>query len=427
MNYQEFLDYIYQRHSGNVKLGLERMLNVLKEMENPNLKLKGIHIAGTNGKGSTAAMCEALCLAHGLSTGMNTSPHLVDYRERFRLNGQNISLEELIANYQKWENVLESNEASFFEITTALAFYIFQQKKVDAAIFEVGLGGRLDGTNPFATTVSVITSISLDHTKSLGDTIEKIAFEKAGILKENTPLILGKLPLNAEKVILRVALEKHVPVLTAVKDFKVENVKIDANGTSFDYISDDLNLEKVTVNLLGKHQSANAAVAVAAFKIFMDKIGRKIDTKKIRFALNHVDWVGRMQIISHHPTVIVDGAHNEEGINSLKENLLEIFPNKKIHFVVAILRDKNLEAIIRDICEISYKIYISKNQSQRAAEIEEQLDIVKKHHKNYEVIHDVVEATKTAISQANEDDIVMVSGSLYTISEVLKVKDSIKQ
>ncbi|MDO9578221.1 MAG: bifunctional tetrahydrofolate synthase/dihydrofolate synthase, partial [Candidatus Cloacimonadales bacterium] len=156
MNYQEFLDYIYQRHSGNVKLGLDRMLNILVEMDQPNLKLAGIHVAGTNGKGSVAAMCEALCLAHGLSTGMNTSPHLVDYRERFRLNGKNISLEELIENYKKWESVLEANEASFFEITTALAFYIFQKRKVDAAIFEVGLGGRLDGTNPFASTVSVI-------------------------------------------------------------------------------------------------------------------------------------------------------------------------------------------------------------------------------------------------------------------------------
>ncbi|MDO9577154.1 MAG: cyanophycin synthetase, partial [Candidatus Cloacimonadales bacterium] len=268
--------------------------------------------------------------------------------------------------------------------------------------------------------------ISFDHTKSLGDTIEKIAFEKAGILKENTPLVLGKLPPNAEKVIVRVAQEKHIPVLISEKDFRVENVKIDANGTSFDYISDDLKLEKVTVNLLGKHQSANAAVAITAFKIFMRNTNREFDEKKVRSALNQIDWVGRMQIISHHPTVIVDGAHNEEGINSLKENLLEIFPKKKIYFVFAILRDKNLESIIRDICAVSYKVYISKNHSQRAAEIEEQLEIVKKYHSNYEVINDVVEATRTAISQAGDNDIVLVAGSLYTISEVLKVKDSIK-
>ncbi len=423
MNYQEFLDYIYQRHSGNVKLGLDRMLNVLQEMDQPNLKLHGIHIAGTNGKGSTAAICEALCLAHGLSTGMNTSPHLVDYRERFRLNGKNIELEELIANYKKWESVLEANEASFFEITTALAFYIFHQKKVDAAIFEVGLGGRLDGTNPFKSTVSVITSISLDHTKSLGDTLEKIAFEKAGILKEKTPLVLGKLPVNAEQVIREVAAAKKVPIRKFGIDFRSENVKFSAVGTILDYISNDLELKDLTINLLGKHQARNAAVALTAFKLFMQKTGRKLNAEKIRSSLNHINWPGRMQIISHQPTVIVDGAHNEEGVSSLKENLLNIFPDRKIFFVLAILRDKNLETIIKDICEVSFKVFIAKNHSQRAAEIEEQLEIARKFHSNIEVIHEVVEATRAAIGQADSDDIVVISGSLYTISEVLKNKD----
>ena len=187
MKYQEFLDYIYKRHSGNVKLGLERMENILRAMDNPNLKLDGIHIAGTNGKGSTAAMCEALSIEHGIKTGMNTSPHLVDYRERIRIDGNNIKLATLIEIYKKWEKVLEENEASFFEITTSMAFYHFMDAEVGNAIFEVGLGGRLDGTNPFVPDVSVITTISYDHPKSLGDSVEKIAFEKAGIIKENIP------------------------------------------------------------------------------------------------------------------------------------------------------------------------------------------------------------------------------------------------
>ncbi|HPR16745.1 MAG TPA: folylpolyglutamate synthase/dihydrofolate synthase family protein [Candidatus Cloacimonadota bacterium] len=425
MNYQEFLDYIYQRHSGNVKLGLERMMIILQEMGEPNLHLQGIHVAGTNGKGSTCAMCEAMCLAHGLTTGMNTSPHLVDYRERFRLNGNNISLDELITNYKKWEPILEANEASFFEITTALAFYIFLQKKVDAAIMEVGLGGRLDGTKPFASTVTVISSISFDHTKSLGDTLEKIAFEKAGIIKKNTPLVLGKLPAVAEEVILQIARENQAPVLILGRDFHIENVRIDAAGTTFDYISKDLKLLNLTVNLLGKHQAANAALAITAFRIFRQKTGKAVSEENIRLALNRVEWMGRMQIIAQQPTVILDGAHNEEGVTSLKENILQLFPNKKIYFVFAILRDKNLAKMIQDICGISYKIFIAKNHSQRAAEIEEQEDIVKKYHSNYEVIHDVVEASRAAISQADKNDIVMISGSLYTISEVLKVKDTL--
>lgn len=420
MEYQEFLDYIYQRHSGNVKLGLDRMHNILKAMDSPNKKLKGIHIAGTNGKGSTAAMCEALSLQYGMKTGLNTSPHLVDYRERIRLNGTNIELKELISTYKKWESILEENEASFFEITTAMAFDIFQSNNVDNAIFEVGLGGRLDGTNPFASTVSVITTISYDHTKSLGDTIEKIAFEKAGIIKINTPVILGKMTEIAVEVIRKRAKELKAPILEYGKDFSISNIKINDTGTSFDYHSPQFELENVTVNLLGKHQAYNATTAITAFIMFLQKTGRKLYKQKIYKALSNVNWQGRMQIISQKPTVIIDGAHNEEGIKALKNNLIDIFPNKKIYFVLAILRDKKLETIIKDICSVSYKVYITKNKSTRAAEIEDQVKFVKLHQKLYEVHEDVMTAVKKAISDADENDVVMISGSLYTISEVLK-------
>ena len=425
MEYQEFLDYIYQRHSGNVKLGLERIEIILKAMGSPNKKLKGIHIAGTNGKGSTAAMCEALSMQHGMKTGLNTSPHLVDYRERIRLNGDNIELNELISTYKKWETVLEENEASFFEITTAMAFDIFHSNNINNAIFEVGLGGRLDGTNPFASTVTVITTISYDHTKSLGDTIEKIAFEKAGIIKANTPVVLGEMPVEASDVIKKRAKELNAPVLEYGNNFSISNIKINELGTSFDYHSPQFKLNSVRVNLLGKHQAYNAALAITAFIIFLQKTGKKFDKQKIYSALSKVDWQGRMQIISSSPTVIIDGAHNEEGIKALKDNLIEIFPNKKIYFVLAILRDKKLETIIKDICSVSHKIYITKNKSNRAAEIEDQVKFVKLYNKPYEVYEDVITAMKKAMSDADEDDIVMISGSLYTISEVIKDKASI--
>ena len=420
MEYQEFLDYIYQRHSGNVKLGLDRMQSILKAMDSPNEKLQGIHIAGTNGKGSTAAMCEALSLQYGMKTGLNTSPHLVDYRERIRLNGNNIELDELISTYKKWESVLEENKASFFEITTAMAFDIFYSNKIENAIFEVGLGGRLDGTNPFTSTVSVITTISYDHIKSLGDSIEKIAFEKAGIIKKNTPIIIGKLTDIAADVIKQKATELNAPIIEYGKDFSISNIIINKQSTSFDYYSPQLELENVTINLLGKHQAYNAATAITAFITFLQRTHRKFDKEKIYKALVNVNWQGRMQIISRQPTVIIDGAHNEEGIKALKNNLTEIFPNKKIYFVMAILRDKKLETIIKDICSVSYKIYITKNKSNRAAEIEDQVAFVKLHHKLYEIHEDVMTAVTKAISDANKNDIVIISGSLYTISEVLK-------
>ncbi len=425
MKYQEFLDYIYQRHSGNVKLGLERMENILKAMDSPNEKLKGIHIAGTNGKGSVAAICEALSLEYGLRTGLNTSPHLVDYRERIRINGKNIQLNELMKTYKKWQSILEKNEASFFEITTAIAFYYFFQKQIENAIFEVGLGGRLDGTNPFAATVSVITTISYDHTKSLGNSIEKIAYEKAGILKNNTPLILGKIEKTASSIIKQIAADKNAPVYKLGKDFKISDLLIKENGTTFNYYSDKMELENLTLNLIGRHQAFNAAVAIKAFSIFLEKTGKKPEEQKIRKALKKVNWQGRMQILSRNPLVLIDGAHNEEGVKCLSENLKELFPGKKIYFVMAILRNKNLKSIIRNICSVSYKVYVSKNKSTRAAKIEDQVEIVKQNHQNFETVYDVVEAVEKALSEASKNDIIVISGSLYTISEVIKEKASI--
>ncbi|MCF7858418.1 MAG: bifunctional folylpolyglutamate synthase/dihydrofolate synthase [Candidatus Cloacimonetes bacterium] len=420
MKYQEFLDYIYQRHSGNIKLGLDRIENILRAMDHPNLKLNGIHIAGTNGKGSTAAICEALSIEHGLKTGLNTSPHLIDYCERIRVNGKNINLDEIISVYKHWANIFEANEASFFEITTAMAFSVFYSKNVENAIFEVGLGGRLDGTNPFKSTVAVITSISYDHLKSLGNTIEKIAYEKAGIIKENTPVVIGRMDSVASKIIEDRAKAMNAQFFKYGRDFSVSNIKMSESSTSFDYNSKQLNLTDITVNLLGEHQAYNAALAIKAFIVFLQQINRNFNNPEIYRALNKVNWQGRMQIISRNPTIIIDGAHNEEGIKALKYNVKRIFPKKRIYFVLAILRDKKLETIIKDICEISYKVYITKNKSNRAAEIEDQVKFVRKNDLPFEVHKDVISAVMKARSDAEIESVIMVSGSLYTIAEVLR-------
>jgi dihydrofolate synthase / folylpolyglutamate synthase len=425
MNYKEFLDYIYLRHSGNVKLGLDRMNNILSAMAKPNLKLHGIHIGGTNGKGSTAAICESLALNHSLSSGLNTSPHLIDYRERIRFNGKNITFKKLLEIYRKWEHILEKYEASFFEITTALAFCYFWEQQVDCAVFEVGLGGRLDGTNPFASTVSVITTVSYDHTKSLGNTIAKIAGEKAGIIKSAVPVVLGKMSPYAARKIIEHSHNKRAPVYLFGKDFTVSNIMVDAEGTTFDYTSPKLHLKNLTVNLLGRHQAVNAATAITAFNLFQEKTGRMIQENSIRKALRKVNWQGRLQILRHNPLVLIDGAHNEEGIKTLTTSLRKLFPGKTIRFVMAILRDKNLKNIIAEICSISHKIYISKNKSARAAEIAIQENYVKRSKIDYEIIHDVVEAAQKAVKDSAENDIVVISGSLYTISEVLQEKEQL--
>ena len=421
MDYEQFLAHIYERYSGNVKLGLERMYAILDAMGSPEKKLKGIHIAGTNGKGSTSAFCEALAISHKHKTGLNTSPHLVDYCERFRINGQNISLDNVLRIFHRWESVFTEQDASFFEITTAIAFYYFYEQKIDTAIIEVGLGGRLDGTNPFPSTVSVITTIGLDHVKTLGDTLDLIAFEKAGIIKEKTPVILGNIDKAQRKVILNVANGKKAPVYQYGTDFTASSIRLSQEGTVFNYKnhSMDVHFKDLTINMLGTHQAINATVALTAFIEYCQCINETWSEEDIRRALQHVNWQGRLQILQQKPTVLIDGAHNEEGVHSLVTNLKMLFPEKKLRFVLAILRDKKIDSMIEEICTIADYLYISKNQSDRAADIEEQELIAKKQNIPYETIETVVQAYLKALHETKEDEILVITGSLYTISEVL--------
>jgi dihydrofolate synthase / folylpolyglutamate synthase len=422
MKYTEFLEYIYERHSGNVKLGLDRMKSILEAMGNPNRKLKGIHVGGTNGKGSTCAILEALFLASGFRTGLNTSPHLVDYRERIRLNGSEISESELIELYSDWEQVFSVNEASFFEITTAMAFRYFYEQQVEAAIFEVGLGGRLDGTNPFMAEIAAITTISLDHVKSLGGTIRKIAWEKAGIIKKDQDVVLGFINEEAIREITRVCEEKGGRISALGRDFMVSDIKTGSDGTRFDYEDENVTWKGLSVNLSGAYQANNAAVALRAYITWMKNRNLKISEQLVSKALRGIHWRGRLQILQREPLVIIDGAHNEEGIGLLVDSIKRIYSGRRIIFVLAILRDKNLQVMIKRVCEVSDKLIISKNKSKRAAEIEEQVMIAERYKADYETARDVVSATKRALSMARKDDVVIISGSLYTISEVLAEK-----
>lgn len=439
LEYKDLLGSIYTRFSGNVSYGLDRMINLLEDMGNPQSLLNGFHVAGTNGKGSTSAMCEAIALADGKTCGLNTSPHLLDYRERFRVNGINISSEEIISAYLKWRPLLEKWQASFFEITTALAFSLFLEKKLDISIFEVGLGGRLDGTNPFNSTVTMITSISLDHKKTLGDSIEKIAFEKAGIIKERVPLVLGKMPPEALAVISQTAAGKNAPLFIYGRDYQVNRVELKAGiiseknsqetdkpGTVFDLtvksnrIPLPQEILRVKTNLLGQHQARNAALALISFSLYKRHLGEEINLEIMRKGLQQVKWLGRMQVIGNKPLSFLDCAHNEEGIENLVDNLKLLYPNKKLVFVVSILRDKNFRKMITNMSNVAKRIYIAKNNSDRAADPQEQVEIVRSNSIESFVCSSVTDAYQQAVKDSQADDIVVITGSIYTVSEVLQ-------
>jgi dihydrofolate synthase/folylpolyglutamate synthase len=424
MNYSEFLAYIYQRYSGNVKLGLERITGILEDLGNPQSILKGIHIGGTNGKGSACAASEALALEHRFDTGLNTSPHLIDYCERFRINGSNVSFEEVLGVFHRFESVFTKWDASFFEITTAIAFQLLAERKVGFSIIEVGLGGRLDATNLFIPGVSIITTIGLDHVKTLGDTLELIAFEKAGIIKDGIPVVLGRIEEKPLQVILDRAMEKNASVYRIDKDYTVSGIVNSSAGVSFSYKFENTYYENLQTNLLGRHQAANISAALTAFILYCRKEGITPDEKKIRSSLTEINWMGRMQLLQSHPTVIVDGAHNLQGIETFAANLKELFPGTKLLFVVSILADKDYVNMLKALCPTAGAFYISKNESDRAAEIEAQAEVVRAMGIPCKTAPTVKEAYQLALADADSNDIIIGAGSLYTVAEVISAQNN---
>ncbi|MCB5263904.1 MAG: folylpolyglutamate synthase/dihydrofolate synthase family protein [Candidatus Cloacimonadaceae bacterium] len=419
MQYQEFLDHIYRRYSGNVKLELGRMEGLLKDMGDPQDQLRGFHVAGTNGKGSICASLEALALAHGCRTGLNTSPHLIDYTERFRTDGRDLDIQVILEAFNEYEALFNKWEASFFEITTAIAFALFARQKPDLSIIEVGLGGRLDATNLFLPDICAISTIGLDHIKTLGNNLQIIASEKAGIIKSRVPLVLGDIEKPALDVILEKAMAKAAPVYQFGKDWKVEIVSDSTAGICFDYAFGKHFFPGLKSNLMGEHQAANIGLAITAFILYCQKHKLQISEKNIRNALMQINWAGRMQVLSTRPTVIVDGAHNVHGVNALMATLNKVFPERKLGFVISILADKDYSEMIRLFALKAKHIYVAQNKSDRAASAEDQLLQIAQHRVPASSYPTVAEAYRTAVKDAGPDGVVVAGGSLYTVGEVI--------
>lgn len=420
MQYSEFLEHIYKKYSGNVKLELDRMQGLLADMGHPEAKLSGFHVAGTNGKGSVCAALEALGMAHGLSTGLNTSPHLIDYTERFRYNGMDLDFTEILAAFHAHEEMFVKWDASFFEITTAIAFHIFAQRNPDVAVIEVGLGGRLDATNLFRPNVSAITTIGLDHVKTLGGTVELIAAEKAGIIKEGVPLVLGDIASSPKNVILNVASQKQAPVYQYSRDFHSHAISDDITGLGFDYRFNGIHIEGIRANLMGEHQAVNMATAITCFALFAQQKGIVLKHDAVRDAIANVRWQGRMQVLSTDPPIIIDGAHNVQGITALLETTNRVFPNRQPVFLISILADKDYSEMVRLICSAASRIYVAQNESDRAATVDEQIAEVAKHGVPAIACQSVADAYERARASLNADDVLICGGSLYTVGEVLK-------
>jgi len=343
-SYGEAIQALFARTTGTIKPGLERTEALLAKLGSPHRKLSAIHVAGTNGKGSVVATCEALLRARGLVVGRYTSPHLVDFRERITVNGQPIFEEEVLEFLERWIPTAEEMGATFFEVTTALAFDWLAKREVDLAVIETGLGGRLDSTNVLTPRVATVTSIGLDHMDLLGDTLEAIAREKAGIFKAGVPAVIGEPAPAIRELLAKCAKEAAAtPVVVLDDDYAISNVEVSARGTSFTLLG-GRDGQTITTPLLGEHQARNTATAIAT----LAAIGNEYlpPPGEISKALAGVFLPGRFE---RRGKVIFDVAHNPDGARTVAETIRAVNPPSPRTALVAVLADKDWRGIIREL------------------------------------------------------------------------------
>ncbi|WP_371256568.1 folylpolyglutamate synthase/dihydrofolate synthase family protein [Psychrobacillus sp. FJAT-21963] len=374
------------------------MKKALEKLDNPQNKHKTIHVAGTNGKGSTIAFMRAIAKEHGLCYGSFTSPSIIDVHDQIQLNGINVKPEQMDMAFEKMQRANLSGMLTDFELLTVAAFLVFETETLDIVFIEAGMGGRFDSTNVFQKSLAVIPSISIDHTNFLGDTIEKISWHKAGILKEDSKLIIGQLEPQAKTVFLQEALEKKGVIIEYGNDFIVHNNSYSYDKTVFNGLHP---------SMLGNHQKSNMAIAITALL----ESSFPLDESKVQLAVKHARMQGRMERIEEN--LYFDGAHNKASIDSLVETIKSNFPHKNIHFIVGILKDKDYIYMLRKLEKIGSSFEFVQFHHERALPPSE----LYKH-----CLHDDKRITKDMeeflFKNIQNNDVTIVTGSLYFISEL---------
>ncbi|MBS8265090.1 bifunctional folylpolyglutamate synthase/dihydrofolate synthase [Mesobacillus boroniphilus] len=421
--YEKAIDWIHARLRLGIKPGLSRMEWMLERLDHPERRIKSIHVGGTNGKGSTVTFLRSILQAAGYKVGTFTSPYFEQFNERISINGQPINDQELIelTNVIKpLADELDKTELggpTEFEVITAMSLYYFSKMSpVDVAIYEVGLGGRFDSTNVIHPLLSVITSIGLDHTAILGDTYEEIAFEKAGIIKNGVSIITGVKQPEALDVIRRKALESKSPLYHLCDEFSTSSRESLERGEEFSFSSMFGQIRNLRTTMIGSYQVDNAACAVMASQVLSNYYSFMIEEEHIRKGLTQAYWPGRLEILSENPIVLIDGAHNEEGINALAREIKSRYADKKINILFAALKDKKLDKMIATLEEAADQLTFTTFDFPRAASAEELMDVGRNKGNNYIAV-DYQDFFHMKINELNKDEILIVTGSLYFLSE----------
>lgn len=406
-----------------IKLGLENVTEFLQRIGNPHLGLKTVHVTGTNGKGSVCAFVAEMLQQTGLKVGLYTSPHLVDFGERIRISGQDISEDDVLRLGVPLKQVMQQMEAedrekqlTFFEFTTGLAFKYFAERKVDIVVTEVGMGGRLDATNVIVPEVAVVTRIGLEHTNYLGSTIQDIAREKAGIIKSSARVITCERGHEALSVIETTCRRKGATLRRIGKDFEVTNVQQSLQGTGLDY-SGRRRLAGLRTRLLGAYQAENAACALAVIDE-LDERGFKVSEDQIRHGLISTRWPGRLDVVSKDPLVILDGSHNPDGVTTTVKVLkdLKVVP---LTFVLGCMDDKDARGIVRAIAPLASMVICTQSRYKRALPAEKLAKIVEEEFAGpRSVVPQSEEAFRKALADYSGKGVCVI-GSLYVVGEAI--------
>ncbi|MDO7786263.1 bifunctional folylpolyglutamate synthase/dihydrofolate synthase [Desulforamulus aquiferis] len=422
MIYEQSIDYLKGLTKFGINLGLGRIEELLRRLGNPHRRLKIVHIGGTNGKGSTTAMVASILGAAGYKVGRFTSPHLHSYTERFVINGvaiPEIKLVELISYIKPFLEEMVSDgyeHPTEFEVSTALALVYFEREATDYVVLEVGMGGAIDSTNIVTPLVSVITNVSLDHVDYLGGTVEEIARVKAGIIKQNTPVITAAEGSPLE-IIREVAKEKDCPLVqigkqatwVSDKSFLAGQQKFTVYGLKDTY--------HINLPLIGEHQQINAATAIAGVEVLLSLKGECLSPQTIEEGLSMVKWPGRLEILTHKPMTIIDGAHNLAGAIVLRRALEKYFSGRSIIMILGMLADKERAKVVAELAPLAKTIIVTRSNSPRAGDWQRVAQYAREYVKDVMVEECVEKAVELALNNAGSEELVCITGSLYMIAE----------
>ena len=428
MNYAETTDWMFNKFPMYQKIGakaykpdLGNIVELLDFLGNPEKKFKTVHVAGTNGKGTVSHTLASIFQECGYKTGLYTSPHLLDFRERIRINGQMIDEQSVIDFIGNNKEKFEEMQLSFFEMATGMAFDYFAREKVDIAIIEVGLGGRLDSTNVIMPELSVITNISLDHVNMLGNTLAEIAAEKAGIIKPNTPVVIGETQPETKDVFIAKAKECNAPIYFADEIIDCDKIHIESlDYQKFDiWKNSELYIEAVEFPLLGYYQKKNLATVICAVEILKEKfnIDKKDIVNGLEFVVKNTNLMGRWQILSRQPLVIADTGHNVGGVKEIVMQLSDM-TFRKLHFVLGCVNDKDIDGILNLLPHYA-EYYFCKADIPRGLDANILAAKVLEVGLRGNVYESVQQAYNSALNNAHFDDVVFIGGSNFTVAEVI--------